>query len=432
MKRAAFFVAALLVGGVAWADVVIGNLSRASVTNGTQGETLVVAPLASSIDKVGAGTYSLSAEQVRARSELGVNVHQGTLAFSDAGGEIPSVTTPPAVMNAAVLWLEASTNVVADADGYVTKWYDVRETQSAGTWGATRYRGVSAIASGIEGATNPVMRVNAAGQPMVYFNGKKSGSYMTFQKPNGASVEDIGNIYHVFQVLCISNSLGYALGNRSSADGIAYFHPQNTDGSLGCYLDPGGTVDPSVSGGRAYLDGVYTDMAATSATPGMHLTEYQITEARAAKVGRFFCDRGMGGGTYKRSGGDYIGEVVLFTNRLDEADRLAVGEYLLGKWVARTSPASTRTSAASPEPYAGATSATVPAPSFTKVPAPIMRMGAVVTPASAETCATAFEAVRTDIGTCGTGLTHFFSRYSPTASRSASSRRFVKRTTSPM
>ena len=56
MKRAAFFVAALLVGGVARADMVIGNLSRASVTNGTLGETLVVAPLASSIDKIGAGT----------------------------------------------------------------------------------------------------------------------------------------------------------------------------------------------------------------------------------------------------------------------------------------------------------------------------------------------------------------------------------------
>lgn len=333
MKRAAFFVAALLIGGAARADKVVGNLSRASVTNGMLDETLVAAPLASSIDKIGAGTYSLSAEQVLARSELGVNVHQGTLAFSDAGGEIPSVTEPPAVMDAAVLWLEASTNVVADADGYVTKWYDVRETQSAGMWGATRYRGVAAVIADIEGATNPVMRVNAAGQPMVYFNGKKSGSYMMFQKPNGASVEDIGGIYHVFQVLCISNSLGYALGNRSSADGIAYFHPQNTDGTLGCYLDPNGTVDPSVSGGRAYLDGVYTDMAATSATPGMHLTEYQITGARAAKVGRFFCDRGMGGGTYKRSGGDYIGEVVLFTNRLDEADRLAVGEYLLKKWV---------------------------------------------------------------------------------------------------
>ena len=338
MKRAVFFVAALLVGGVAYADTVVGNLGRLTVTNGAQGKLLVSAPLVSSIDKIGAGTYSLSAEQVRARSELGVNVHQGTLAFSDAGGEVSGVTEPPAVMDAAVLWLEASTNVAADADGYVTKWYDVRETQNAGAWGATRYRGIAAVAN-IAGATNPVMRANAAGQPMVYFNGRQSGSYMKFQKPNGTNVEDIGGIYHVFQVLCISNSLGYALGNRSSADGIAYFHPQNTDGTLGCYLDPGGTVDPSVSGGRAYLDGVYTDMTATSATPGMHLTEYQMTGARAAKVGHFFCDRSMGGGTYKRSGGDYIGEVVLFTNRLDEADRIAVGEYLLGKWVSRASRA---------------------------------------------------------------------------------------------
>ena len=304
MKRAAFFVAALLVGGIARADVVVGNLGRLTVTNGAQGELLVPAPLVSSIDKIGAGTYSLSAEQVRARSELGVNVHQGTLAFSDAGGEVPGVTEPPAVMDAAVLWLEASTNVAVDADGYVTKWYDVRETQSDGAWGATRYRGIAAVAN-IAGATNPVMRANAAGQPMVYFNGRQSGSYMKFQKPNGTNVEDIGGIYHVFQVLCISNSLGYALGNRSSADGIAYFHPQNTDGTLGCYLDPGGTVDPSVSGGRAYLDGVYADMTATSATPGMHLTEYQMTGARAAKVGQFFCDRSMGGGTYKRSGGDF-------------------------------------------------------------------------------------------------------------------------------
>ena len=113
MKRAAFFVAVLLVGGVARADVVVGNLGRLTVTNGALGELLVPAPLVSSIDKIGAGTYSLSAEQVRARSELVVNVHQGTLAFSDAGGEVPGVTEPPAVLGAAVLWLEAGTNVVA-------------------------------------------------------------------------------------------------------------------------------------------------------------------------------------------------------------------------------------------------------------------------------------------------------------------------------
>ena len=326
--------AALLAGGVARADAVVGNLGRLTVTNGVQGELLVPAPLAHPLDKVGGGVYSLSAEQIRARSELGVNVHQGTLAFSDAGGEVPGVTEPPAVLGAAVLWLEAGTNVVADSNGYVTKWHDVREMQSDGVWGATHYRGIAAIAN-IEGATNPVIRTNAAGQPMVYFNGKESGSYMTFQKPNGTAVEDIVNVHHIFQVLCISNSLGYPLGNRSSADGIAYFHPQYSDGSLGYYLNPNGVGDPSVSGGKAYLDGAYKDMTATMATPGMHLTEYQITEARAAKVGRFFEDRGMGGGTYKRSGGDYIGEVVLFTNRLDEADRLAVGEYLLEKWVVR-------------------------------------------------------------------------------------------------
>ena len=61
MKRAAFFVAALLIGGIAWADTVVGNLGRLSVTNGTQGELLVPAPQVSSIDKIGAGPYSLSA-----------------------------------------------------------------------------------------------------------------------------------------------------------------------------------------------------------------------------------------------------------------------------------------------------------------------------------------------------------------------------------
>ena len=95
MKRAAFFVAVLLVGDVAWADMVIGNLSRTSVTNGTLGETLVPAQLAAPIDKIGDGVYSIPVQNVLSRGPVGVNVHKGTLAVMDDGGATPSVTDPP-------------------------------------------------------------------------------------------------------------------------------------------------------------------------------------------------------------------------------------------------------------------------------------------------------------------------------------------------
>lgn len=328
MQKCVLTVAVLMAGGALNADMVVGNLARMAVTNGVMDEILVPAPLVASIDKIGDGSYSLSVENVRSRTDVAMNVHQGTVTITDNGGSVPADDKPLSVLNKAVMWLEASTNVVLDADGYVTMWYDVRETQSDGAWGSSHYRGAAAVAN-IDGATNPVVRLNGMGLPMVYFNGKQSGAYMTFRKPSGADAGDIGGLCHVFQVICVSNCFGYALGNRND---IAYFHPQNTDGSIGYYLDTG-TVDPSVSGGRAYLDGVFSDMTVTKVTRGTHLTEYQATEARAAKLGTFFCDRSLGGSTYKRSGGDYIGEVVLFTNRLDEAERLAVGEYLLQKWV---------------------------------------------------------------------------------------------------
>ena len=127
MKRAVFFVAALLIGGVVLADMVIGNLSRATVTNGTLGEVLAPAQMAASIDKIGDGVYSIPVQNVLSRSPVEVNVHKGTLAIVDDGSATPSVSEPTAVLNKALLWMEASTNVVADEDGYVSAWYDVRE-----------------------------------------------------------------------------------------------------------------------------------------------------------------------------------------------------------------------------------------------------------------------------------------------------------------
>ena len=108
MKKTAMIVA-FLAGSTAAAETVVGDLARLSVTNGVLSDVLVSAPLAHPIDKIGDGNYSIPVERVRARSEVGANVHQGTLSFSDSGGAIPSVTAPPAVLDTAAFWLEAGT-----------------------------------------------------------------------------------------------------------------------------------------------------------------------------------------------------------------------------------------------------------------------------------------------------------------------------------
>ncbi|MDO5318330.1 MAG: hypothetical protein Q4G65_06875, partial [bacterium] len=85
---------------------------------------------------------------------------------------------------------------------------------------------------------------------------------------------------------------------------------------------------------RVYLNGELVDPQHTRVLKDqLSLHEYEFLHNGRASA--FYNERFLNGKT-ERTGGDNLCEVVIFTNRLTEVDRLAVGAYLSDKWLGRT------------------------------------------------------------------------------------------------
>ena len=86
--------------------------------------------------KTGGGELTFPLGSVLMRNAFNFNLWEGSLKLTDDGTS-PSVdtTTPPAVMNSALLWLEAGVNYgwKDEAAGTVETWYDRREASVGGT-----------------------------------------------------------------------------------------------------------------------------------------------------------------------------------------------------------------------------------------------------------------------------------------------------------
>jgi hypothetical protein len=83
--------------------------------------------------------------------------------------------------------------------------------------------------------------------------------------------------------------------------------------------------------GRTYLNGERVDGTLARPNIGWQLLEV-ASGARTLHNANFFNDRNIDF-SGKRLGGDNLCEVVVFTNRLSETERLQVQSYLMQKWL---------------------------------------------------------------------------------------------------
>ena len=290
---------------------------------------------AGAIDKTGGGTWSASLGGLWTRDSLAVNVREGTFSAS-ATGAVPSATpaTPPAAMEKAALWLDASKNAEAWSEdaGRVKTWYDARETNEGGTWGNTYFRAsarpardnTSGAADAITNFPEVVSVAAASGSlPMMYFRGMQSGSWMRYVDNNGTDGA-VKGIRHAFVAIKIDTAYGYVFGDWNTG---VFMHPGyiNT-AAAGAYANASAGT-PAFPNGRFYRNGEPLDPVET-VSKALQVLEI-VSGVPYGNVGTIFCDRNQKG----RYGGDYIGELVLFTNKLTEAERFDVSEYLLRKWV---------------------------------------------------------------------------------------------------
>ena len=342
--------AAGLVGGLAlaaWGDGIAVGYRQLGVVDVPDGavsnvDSVVLGDQAS-LYKTGAGTLAVNGGALKSVTDERLTVLEG--AVSVTASAAADFTTPPAVCDIAAFWVNASSvattnGVVEEGEtppAYVSKWLDVRETDSDSP---TRYYALprwctsDAYPATLYGI-DPVL-TTLDGRDSVYFGGATSGQYMRWFK--GDAVKSISRIRHVFVVQAITNCVGHFIGNTDTASGrnspylntigketMAY------DGTTAFAYPRADIAKPAGSAGY-YLDGKKIDARHTPAKRAWQLWEIDYHDVLPTANNFGYCGFQEGQILRGRQGMDYIGEVIVFTNQLNEAERAAVERYLLAKW----------------------------------------------------------------------------------------------------
>ena len=280
--------------------------------------------------KTGAGELVLPLANVNRQRDYSLTALDGKLTLSAGEDATVDAETPPAVLQRAAFWVNTD-SVVADGNGLVTKWCDVRETSPASPtrwyaeprWGtlATTYANVPPELGTIDN------------RPGVYFYGRASNVYMRFMTNN--TEKSIGTVRHIFLVHGVASCWGAAVGYTTTREGGMVPDTDSFIRNLSdcrAYFVRRADLSSDFAAGRFYLNGQHFDPFTTVPKTGVSLLECDFL-AKPSAADLFFRtnfetyrDRG-------NQGGDYLCEVIIFTGTLlSEKDRLDVERYLLKKW----------------------------------------------------------------------------------------------------
>lgn len=307
---------------IAAAGVVAGEgevqvVSVAEAATLTESGPVMLSPTSDGIQKTGGGEYALPVSAFAQQDAAEVAVREGTFTLSDTGAAAVAVPAPACLQKAA-LWLDAAQGVVSE-NGAVSKWLDVRE-------GATDNGAYYCAGGGVSPAT-----ATSDGKTWIDFGGAGSGKWLSLLNTSRSELK-LSTVYHAYAVLDTTSAYGFVFGVQQNSPPT--FHPGDYSGNAaGNYWSRGDCSTPLYAG-STYLDGAWIDGTATAVKTGVHLLEWAAGN-ETALVHYFFKDRNVSG----RMGGAMLGEVALFTNRLDSVERMAVEQYLLRKWRGEVRPA---------------------------------------------------------------------------------------------
>ncbi len=278
--------------------------------------------------KDGEGKLVLPLEKVDKTIPYEIRVLDGTLQLRPGNGT--AVPEPPScIASKAAFWVDASADngsLVLGGDNKVTKWCDRRESDTASP---TRYYAVPARAN--QTSENPGQTyVRNEGTNAVYFGGycgRQNDSYMRFQENGGDA--DIAKVRHAFVVHgafeCWCAPLGTLSDPTDMFGGASVSLLENVKAHFIWY----GHQMPAAYTARHYLDGEKFDPWSVPPKNGFQLLEADYIDNRST-FGAFYCMKTQANAS--RQGGDYLSEVILFTNELSAAERLDVERYLMRKW----------------------------------------------------------------------------------------------------
>ena len=284
--------------------------------------------------KTGGGTWTIPERNVDQSNPLAIRVTNGKVAFAAGTGETPAARTiSDGVKNKLLFWGDASdaeaTHFVGATSNdtgavYVDTWYDVRETNPASP---TRMY----VTADRRHTTLSPQKVTTNGYEALWFGGYSSGRIYNWRNPNG-SLRNANNsqVMHVFAVNGVLASFGTIFGstNGSASSYVATWSDISTAAKSLSSPYWWNSEWCDTHNGRTWVNGERIDGHATSVKHGFHLLEAAMGRYDIGFVNSFFSTST----TKDRSGGDYLCEVLAFTNRLTEVERLEVQNYLMRKW----------------------------------------------------------------------------------------------------
>ena len=312
-------------------------------TNGldaVQGETLLIE---GTLRKAGAGTLTIPLERIWAGNGT-LDVAGGTVRFTRDTGLLPE-EVPTDVLAKAAFWVDAEVNVVTNAAGEVTTWYDARETAAdiaAGTLKYVRAEGASYYTDAAA-AKYPVLLATETGRPYVHFRGFASGAWMKWLQPGTADSFAWLRTWNAFAVQGTYTSHGNVFGSAHRVNDRLQDFAMTSDAQYWNSLFAPITLEAhktleQLRVGRTFLNGLRVDADMTPQPKEDTVLDFEST-LRVCGAESFFNFREYqaGGvtGAGDRVGGDRLYAAAVFTNRLTDAERVRVDRYLNKRWISR-------------------------------------------------------------------------------------------------
>lgn len=340
--RKALFAAALAGGactaGAADAPVFLGG-GNAFTQDVPAGETVTRTGLLAIGDgvvyKTGAGTWRIPLNTLMPSASSKIVVCAGRVDVVE-GGTPPDVPEPAWLRTRAALWLSARADeaqIDADDAGRVAAWYDVRETDRA----APHYMYGLPIDDFNRGGA-PV-RDAFDGRPSVSFGGYGSGIALLFMDTNGVQ-HAASDVLHFYVVHGVRKNVGVLAGtsvawsDALAMGGEAPYFPENWNvndtnrAGVAYYASGSGVPDTRFTRNGTVCPG-QTAVPRAGAWEVAGFNRLAKAECIDALFRECLPRTAL---PHHRSGGDAVGEVLLFTQRLTEAERVELEAYLMRKW----------------------------------------------------------------------------------------------------
>lgn len=297
-----------------------------------QHDAVLVAPDAPHLTKGGAGTLTAPDAAFVFGRPARLHVAAGTLALEATEIAPPPLPSAAAVLAKAAFHVDASAaDTVVTGDGGAVTWLDARDAGG----GTARPRAV------YDAAVSKSYPQPGAydGQTGLYFGGygaaSKSadgtGASMKWVLPDGETAFAPTAIRHLFAVHTIDKTYGVIFGSANSE----VFQVGTVDSACSTRWWRRDAGDARrVCAARTYVDGAWIDPYQTDVQTGRHLLETDMLGVPGS-ADSFFNSRNYAHATDAggdRTGGDWLHEVLVFTNALTETERVTVEAYLMAKW----------------------------------------------------------------------------------------------------